>query len=119
MQRWLKNDLLKYRLGYLTILMIYFLNLRVSVLSDDETTKEQSVSTHSPCSHSETVCVRELLSELTGRAAVFQRGHMDVAKADGAFNSPLGEKNPLMMQSTRSLPPANHLSNYEKRCLWF
>lgn len=55
-------------------------------------TKEQSVSTHSPCSHSETVCVRELLSELTGRAAVFQRGHMDVAKADGAFNSPLGEK---------------------------
>lgn len=67
--------------------------------------------------------VRELLSELTGGAAVFERGHMDVKKKkkkpDGVLNSPLGKKNPLMMQSSRSLPPANHLSNYEKHCLWF
>ena len=69
--------------------------------------------------------VRELLNEATGRAAVFERGHMDVKKKkrkkpDGVLNSPLGKKkNPLMMQSSRSLPPANHLSNYEKHCLWF
>lgn len=39
--------------------------------------------------------VRELLSELTGGAAVFERGHMDVKKKkkpDGVLNSPLGKK---------------------------
>lgn len=67
--------------------------------------------------------VRELLSELTGGAAVFERGHMDVKKKKKSLMVcliPLWEKkNPLMMQSSRGLPPANHLSNYEKHCLWF
>ena len=40
--------------------------------------------------------VRELLNEATGRAAVFERGHMDVKKKnkkpDGVLNSPLGKK---------------------------
>lgn len=52
--------------------------------------RQQSVSIHSPYSFSGILW--ELLSELTGGAAVFERGHMDVKKADGAFNSPVGEK---------------------------